>query len=130
MSREPCKELNIGFSALETMVAAVEYHKVCTRSHKCSRRCRKNSACKFVRVGLNKRCDGFLDYIVISNKTQCHHYEVMSKGQSLEWQRVNFPSKKKFKMQPSASKVVCAVIWDRKGVTLLDFLEPRLKPQL
>ena len=31
MTRELCTELNIGFSALETMIAALEYHKVCIR---------------------------------------------------------------------------------------------------
>ena len=30
---------------------------------------------------------------------------------------------KKFKMQPSAGKVICTVFWDRKGTLLLDFLE-------
>ena len=34
------------------------------------------------------------------------------------------PSKKKFKMLPSAGKVMCTVFSDRKGVILLDFLEP------
>jgi len=37
---------------------------------------------------------------------------------------VNFPSKKKFKTLSSAGKVKCTVFWDRKGVILLDFLEP------
>ena len=31
MTRELCMELDIGFSALEMMVAMLEYHKVCTR---------------------------------------------------------------------------------------------------
>ena len=31
MTRELCMELNIGFSALETVVVMLEYHKVCTR---------------------------------------------------------------------------------------------------
>jgi len=37
---------------------------------------------------------------------------------------VNSPSKKNFKTLPSAGKVTCAVFWDRKGVILLDFLQP------
>jgi len=36
-----------------------------------------------------------------------------------------FPIEKKFKTLPSAGKVMCTVFWDRKGVILLDFLEPR-----
>ena len=35
-----------------------------------------------------------------------------------------FPIEEKFKMLPSAGKVLCTVFWDRKGVILLDFLEP------
>jgi len=35
-----------------------------------------------------------------------------------------FPSKKKFKTLPSVGKVMCIVFWDRKGMILLDFLEP------
>ena len=31
MTRELCTELNISFSVLETMVAMLKYHKVCTR---------------------------------------------------------------------------------------------------
>jgi len=33
--------------------------------------------------------------------------------------------KNKFKTKPSVSKVVCTVIWDRKGVIFLDFLATR-----
>ena len=41
------------------------------------------------------------------------------------WSRhVNSLLKKKFKIQPSARKVMCTVFWDRNGVILLDFLEP------
>jgi len=37
---------------------------------------------------------------------------------------VNSPSKKKYKTLPSTGKVMCIVFWSRKGVILLDFLEP------
>jgi len=43
----------------------------------------------------------------------------------MEWRHVKFPLKKKFKTLPSMGKVMCTVFWDRKGVILLDFLEPR-----
>ena len=38
---------------------------------------------------------------------------------------MNSPSKKKFKTQPSMGKLIFTDFWDRKGVILLDFLEPR-----
>jgi len=68
--------------------------------------------------------DSFLDRIITSDEMWCHHYKPESKRQSTEWRHVNSPSKKKFKMLPSAGKVMCTVFWDRKGVILLDFLEP------
>jgi hypothetical protein len=40
----------------------------------------------------------------------------------LEWRPANSPSKKKFKTQPSAGKVMCTIFWDRKHVILLDFM--------
>ena len=69
--------------------------------------------------------DSFLDHIITDDKTWCHHYGPESKRQSMEWQHVNSPSKKKFKTLPSAGKVMCTVFWDKKGVILLDFPEPR-----
>ena len=68
--------------------------------------------------------DSFLDRIITGDETWCHHYEPESRRQSMEWRHVNSPSKKKFKTLPSAGKVMCTVFWDRKGVILLDFLEP------
>ena len=68
--------------------------------------------------------DSSLDRIITGDETWCHHYDLESKRQSMEWQQVNSPSKKNFKTQPSAGKVMCTVFWDRKGVILLDFLKP------
>ena len=68
--------------------------------------------------------DSFLECIITGDKTWCPHYELESKWQSMEWQYVNSPLKKKFKMLPSECKVMCTVFWDRKGVILLVFLEP------
>ena len=66
----------------------------------------------------------FLDCMITGAKMWCHNYEPKSKEQTMEWQHVSFPLKKKFKTQPSVGKVKCTVFWDRKGVILLDFLEP------
>ena len=38
---------------------------------------------------------------------------------------VNCPLKKRFKTHLSVGKVMCTVVWDRKHMILLDFLEPR-----
>jgi hypothetical protein len=68
--------------------------------------------------------DSFLDRIITGDETWCHHYEPESKRQAMEWRHANSPSKKNLKMQPSAGKAMCTVLWDRKGVILLDFLVP------
>lgn len=56
----------------------------------------------------------FLDCSITGNETQHHHYEQWSGD-------VNFSSKK----NSSAGNVICPVIWDRKGVILLKFKQPR-----
>ena len=44
-------DLNIGFSALETMLSVLEYLKICSRwVSQISYRNRKNTGCKFVRT--------------------------------------------------------------------------------
>ena len=127
-TRELCTELNIGCNALEAMVATLEYRKVCTRwvprmltqEHKEHRM----QVCQDLLNQYEPEGDSFLDRIITGDETWCHHYEPESKRQSMEWRHANSPSKKKFKTLPSAGKVTCTVFWDRKGVILLDFLEP------
>jgi len=67
--------------------------------------------------------DSFLHLIITSDETWYLQYVLQSKWQSMEWQHIYSQLHKKFKMQPSAGKVVCTVFWDRKGTLLLDFLE-------
>jgi len=88
---------------------------------------RENAMCKAVRILNQCKTEGvsFLDCIVTGGKTWCYHYKPESKRQFMEWQHVNSPSEKKFKMQSSVGKVMCAFFWNRKGVILLDFLEPK-----
>jgi len=127
-TRELCTKLNIGFSALETMVATLEYSKVCarwvprilTQEHKEHRM----QFCQDLLKQHEAEGDSFLDRIITGDETWCHHYEPESKRQFVEWRHVNSPSKKKFKTLPSAGIVMCTVFWDRKGVSLLDFLKP------
>jgi len=110
---ELCTELNMDFSALETMVATLEYHKVCARwvprmlteEHKEHRM----QVCQDLLNEYEAEGDSLLDRIITGDETWCHHYEPESIRQSMEWQHVNFPSKKKFKTLPSVGKVMCPV---------------------
>ena len=54
-----------------------------------------------------------------------HYYEPENKAQSRHWVGPGSPRPKKFKTQPSASKVIATVFWDAKGVIMLGFLPKR-----
>jgi len=88
-TKDLCMEPNICFSALKMMVAALEYHKVCTRwvpqmltqEHK--EHCMQ--VCQDLLNQYEAEGDSFLDRIITSDETWCHHYEPESKRQSMEW---------------------------------------------
>ena len=124
-TRELCMELNIGFNALGTMVATLEYRKVCIRwvPRMLTRENKEHQmqVCWDILNQYEAEGDSFLDRIITSDETWCHHYEPGSKQQSMEWVTYEFPIEEK--VQDAASKVMCTVFWDRKGVILLDILE-------
>ena len=68
--------------------------------------------------------DDFLLHLVPVDETWVHYYEPENKAQS-QWVGPGSPRPKKFKMQPSAGKVMATVFWDAKGVIMLDFLPKR-----
>ena len=65
--------------------------------------------------------DDFLLCLVTVDETWVH-YEPENKAQ---WVGPGSPRPKKFKTQPSASKVMATVFWDTKGFIMLDFLPKR-----
>ena len=71
--------------------------------------------------------DDFLLRLVTVDETWVHYYEPENKAQSRQWVGPGSPKPKKFKMQPSASKVMATVFWGAKGVIMLDFLPKRSK---
>ena len=68
--------------------------------------------------------DDFLLHLVTVKETWVHYYEPENKA--LGRQRVGpwSPSPKEFTTQPSAGKVMATVLWDAKGVIMLDY-DPR-----
>jgi len=38
----------------------------------------------------------------------------------MQWKHASFPSPRKFKVQASASKILCTVFWDAEGILLID----------
>ena len=69
--------------------------------------------------------DDFLLRLVTVDETLVHYYEPENKAQSCQWVGPGSPKPKKFKTQPSTGKVMAAVLWDAKGVIMLDFLPKR-----
>ena len=69
--------------------------------------------------------DDFLLRLVTVDETSVQYYEPDSKAQSRQWIGPGSPRPKKFKTQPSAGKVMATVLWDAKGIIMLDFLPKR-----
>ena len=66
--------------------------------------------------------DDFLSRLVTVDETWVHYYEPENKAQIRQSVGPGSPKFKKFKMQPSAGKVMATVFWDAQGVIMLDFL--------
>ena len=96
-------------------------------SHRCSHWNIQKTICTLVRTWwTNARLKVTVSYIAWLPVMRCGVTTTSCSQNGSLWNGdVSFPSKKKFKMQPSADKVMCTLFWDSKGVILLDFLEPR-----
>ena len=84
-----CTELNIGFSALETMLA----NSGSGESHRCSR---KTTQYTFVRTCLNhyeSECDIFQDCIIIHDETWYYHFYLINLNHSDMQSRFNLWSR-------------------------------------
>ena len=66
--------------------------------------------------------DDFLSRLVSIDETLVHYYEPENKAQSRQSVGPGSPRPKKFKMQPSAGKVMATVFWDAQDIIMLDFL--------
>ena len=68
--------------------------------------------------------DEFLDSIVTGEETWVFHHTPESKQQSLQWRHTHSPRTKKFKISNSVKIIMASVLWDRKGILLVDFMPP------
>ncbi|GBM56254.1 hypothetical protein AVEN_238796-1 [Araneus ventricosus] len=64
----------------------------------------------------------FLFRIITGDETRVHNFTPDTKSKSMTWKHPSSPVTKKFKVSPSAGKVVMTVFWDAKGVILIDFV--------
>jgi hypothetical protein len=51
----------------------------------------------------------FMRRVVTGDETWLHHYDPETKQQSMQWKHASSPSPRKFKVQPSAGKIMCTV---------------------
>ena len=81
------------------------------------------SVCNALLKRFRSKEDDFLSRLVTVDETWVHYYEPENKAQSRQWVGPGSPRPKKFKMQPSAGKVMATVFSDAQGVIMLDFLD-------
>jgi hypothetical protein len=62
-----------------------------------------------------KEGDNFLQWIVTGDETRVHHYQPETKWKSMQWKHPSSPVAEKFKMQPSACKLMLTIFWDSEG---------------
>lgn len=67
--------------------------------------------------------DDIIRRLVTGDETWVHMYDPESKMESKEWRTSDEGAPKKFKVQPSAGKVMATIFWDCKGILLIDYLE-------
>ena len=67
--------------------------------------------------------DNFLQQIVTGVETWIHHYKPESKRQNMQWKHPSSPVAVKFKMQPSAGKLMLTAFWDSQGPILETYQE-------
>ena len=68
--------------------------------------------------------EAFLDSIVTGDETWLHHCTPETKQDSMTWKHPSSPVAKKFKVMPSARKIMGTVFWDSRGVLLFETLQP------
>ena len=69
----------------------------------------------------NANPEDFHTRLVTGDETWLHHWDPDTKKDSMQWKRPGSPPPKKFRTQPSASKVMATVFWDSKGIILIDY---------
>lgn len=59
--------------------------------------------------------------LVTGDETWVHHYDPESKQESMQWIEKGAQPPKKFKVIPSAGKIMATVFWDSKGILLIEY---------
>jgi hypothetical protein len=65
--------------------------------------------------------EDILNRTITADESWIHHYQPESKHTSMQQKHPSSPSTKKFKVMPSARKVMLTVFWDSQAVLLAHF---------
>ena len=69
----------------------------------------------------NANPEDFHTRLVTGDETWLHHWDPDTKKESMQWKFPSSPPPKKFRIQPSAKKVIATVFWGAKGIILIDY---------
>ena len=59
--------------------------------------------------------------IVTGDETWVHHYDPESKQESMQWRKKGEKPPVKFKVTPSAGKIMAIIFWDSEGILMIDY---------
>lgn len=79
------------------------------------------ACCRELLEMCSENADGVMDRIVTGDETWVHHYDPESKQESMQWHKKGTDPPKKFKVTPSAGKLMATVFWDSKGILLIEY---------
>ncbi|KAL0822131.1 hypothetical protein ABMA28_004265 [Loxostege sticticalis] len=64
----------------------------------------------------------FCPRVVTMDETWVHHFDPETKRQSMSWKRPSSPPIKKFRVAPTAGKIMASVFWDSDGILFIDYV--------
>ena len=67
--------------------------------------------------------NGFLSRIITGNETWVHHFTLETRKAPMEWRHTSSPARKKFKVAPSAGKVMATVFFGCEGVVCTEVMK-------
>jgi histone-lysine N-methyltransferase SETMAR len=87
------------------------------------RKCMRVDVCCCHLTRYREEGDNFLQRIVTGDETWVHYCQLETKWKSMQWKQPSSPVAKKFKMQPSAGRLMLTIFWDFQGPILETYLE-------
>lgn len=118
--------VGISVGTAQAIVAELGYSKVCARwvprQLTEELKLKRLNVCTELLKRYASEGDAFMNNIITGDESWAHHYTPETKRQSMQWHHLGSPPPKKFKVTPSAGKVMVTVFWDMQGVLLVEFL--------